>query len=435
MQYRLETRPSYILYWLLVLLPIYQDSPMSKYLGAAGYSIITPLSFVIFLYIVIFKQKGVFQRQEETHRLFILGYLLLIVSFVGLLYWLLIGNPVYYVGEFLPVKAVKVSLLYFSYPIYVYAIISCGKTLRNKADLFLPVYFCLIIITLIAIIEKSQIPYAFRELHYSGVFPYYRIRLLTTESSYTALPIFVYSGLSIYYGLTYKKVFILISSVGCYLIQLILSGSKSLAITISLFILCYVLIALRSLNRKTIFSLVVVSVIFAVFAEKMLPRIVESAQNDLDNYSSIATRMYTALIGIFIGIVYPLGVGGAAYIGIFQAALNKHIGILDKLSINISKTEILNIANSNTDYAVTVKSGILQYNMYWGILGTIFLMNVFKEISRKIVKSNIQNHEILRSVFGATVIMLVISSNFQYEFWMMYAILGCLINKQETHSI
>ena len=48
-----------LLFFLLVFLPIYKDSPLSTYLGAAGFTLVLPLALIIAtLYIVLKKVKN-----------------------------------------------------------------------------------------------------------------------------------------------------------------------------------------------------------------------------------------------------------------------------------------------------------------------------------------------------------------------------------------
>lgn len=424
----------YFIYWLLALLPIYQDSPLSGVLGAAGYTLILPVALILYLAIIFMVQKGHIKREVETKGLFKLGEWLLVISFVGLIVWVMLGNSLTFVGEFLPIKAIKVWLQYIAFPIYAYDMIFCIKRLRGPEQIFKPVIVALVILTIIAILERAQIPYAFQNLHFFGIFPYWRIRLLTVESSYTALLIYVYAGLSIYYGYGYKKRIVLATSLICYGLLVATSGSRSMIVSIALALICYVLIAAKKLNRRTIVGLLFVAILFVVFAEIMLPRIVAISESDISNYTSIATRLYTGLLGLMIGIVFPFGVGGAAYLGVFQHALSNYLSIFDKLPIRLNTLEVAYLASSQTDVALTVKSGILHYNMYWGVVGSIYLIRIFKKLSDRLNSRYIPNNEIIRAVFWGAILLLIISSNFQFEFWMMYAVLYGVVFFADTHQ-
>ena len=95
----------FLLFWL-VILPIYQDSPLSKILGAAGYSVLMPVALILItLYILI---KGKIPREKRLNELVNLGIYICGISAVAVAVWAVAGNSLTVVGEFLPIKAVKV---------------------------------------------------------------------------------------------------------------------------------------------------------------------------------------------------------------------------------------------------------------------------------------------------------------------------------------
>ena len=416
----------YFLYCALILLPIYQDSPLSLFLGAAGYTLIMPLSFVFYFLIVFFMQMGKTAKLSETRNLFLLGIWLFLISILGIIVWMAFGNSMTVLGEVLPVKAIKVLLQYFSFPLYVYSLVSCTIQIEEADRLFKPVLLTLFIITAIALVERIQIPYAFKGIHFAGTFPYYRARLLTTESSYTGMQIYCYSAVSIYYGFYCRKKRVILSALICAAILVLTSGSRSVLLSLVLVMFCYLIIAGKKLNKmavSTLFLALILLVCFIVFA---MPRIVSITQSDLSNYTSVATRLYTAVLGLGIGCVFPLGVGCAVYMGILQYSMQQYLWLFDLLPIRLNTAEIQRLITSGSDEALAVKSGILHYNIYWGILGTIFLLKIFGNVSKQLDDERIPRNEILRATLWGAVLMLIISTQFQFEFWMMFGILYSL---------
>ena len=408
-----------ILLFLLVLLPIYQDSPLSSILGAAGYSLLMPMSLILFVLHVVQSKK--ISRNIYLVDLFKLGVWMLIVSFVAIIIWVGLGNSIVVVGEFLPWKALKVCLQYFSYPAYTYLLYYYTR----KEGLFRLEQFCfivLMILTILCYFESLQSPYAFRELHFAASFPYWRIRLLTLESSWTSMMIYVYSFIALYWALATKKRLLMVITMICIGTLIFNTGSKSLMLCSVLTFLLYVIFSLRRLKKSTIFALGIIALGAVIATYFVLPKFLDAFSSDLQNYTSISTRLYTSVIGLAIGIIIPTGVGGAVYLAVFQDVLSTYMNWFQSLPFNFNMNEIIDLATKVSDEALTVKSGILHYNMYWGIIGTVFLFNNFVKLSREIRSTNATHNEFILAVFWTSVILLF-SVNFTFEFWLLYVFL------------
>ena len=406
----------------MVFLPIYEDSPLSKYLGAAGYSLVMPLSLVlIFLYAVFNKRLP---KNKNLNRLFNLCLGMTIVSYIAIIVWVVLGGDMTVMSEFLPYKALKVALQYFSYPAYIAIILICtrktGTTYIGKYS-----FFTLIVLTIICIIEKQQSPYAFRSLHFAAAFPYWRIRLLTLESSWTAMMIYAYSALSLYWSFTYKKKICLLFSILSFTILLYYSGSKTLMAAVAITILVYVIVSFRKSRKKALFTIFVAVVAFLIFTYTVFPMLKESINGDIANFSSVSTRLYTSAIGLMIGLVYPFGVGGAVSLSVYQNTLAKYLPMYRRLMPGFNLTEIESLITNHTDIALTVKSGILNANMYWGIVGTIYLIYIFSKTISSIRKKNVIYSDMLTTIFW-TAFILLFAVNMTFDFWLLYAFLLCL---------
>ena len=417
-----------ILLFLLVLFPIYQDSPLSLYLGAAGYTILMPLSLILVVIYILLTKK--FPYNPRLKELIKLGLYLAVISYVAIIVWLISGNSITVVSEFLPVKAFKVILQYFSYPSYIAMVIVATRKVGTRY-IGKYAFITLIILTIICLIEKEQSPYAFEGLHFAGVFPYWRIRLLTTESSWTAVMIYVYTVLSYYWTCYRNKQTVKIITLVCALVLMLNTGSRTLMMTVAITALIYVIVAMKRLQKRTIIGLIVVIIAMTVFVQIILPNLSQSFAVDIEQYTSLATRLYTSALGLLIGICFPFGVGGAVYLGVFQNALSRYLNVFSKLPIRFNTLEIVDLATRSTDEALTVKSGILHYNMYWGILGTSYLMRNFLKVSSELRENRVQSVDILQSAFWCAVVMVTCACNFTFEFWLMYAFLLCL---NETYT-
>lgn len=426
---------SKILLFILLLAPIYQDSPLSKYLGAAGYTILMPLSLILTTAYFIIKRK--FVQENHIKNFYKLSIWLIISSILGITIWSLLGNPINYVGEFLPVKAVKDVLQYLSYPSYLLLLFICLKK-TGEEPFFKYIFIIMIMLLVIGLLEIPQIPYAFENIHFFGAFPYYRMRLLTLEASSTSSLIIIYCGLSIINSLRNHKIIPSFISIICILFFISKTSSKALLISIMIFITIYLIMLVKSKKtKKSLLTLFLVIMLFAIVSVTILPRFTSYLESDIQNFSSTATRSYTIFISLIIGCLFPIGVGSGAHLGVLQKFMIKFINVFEKINLDLNISEILNYANTTTDQALTVKSGIMHYNLYWGIFGTIYLLNTFRKIAKDYSKSNSANKSLFLSLFWTTIILLILSVNFTFEFFILYAYLifsteqkGVLQNEQ-----
>lgn len=410
---------------ILVLLPIYQDSPLSRFLGAAGYTFVMPLSLILItLYVIIYK---CLPKNKYIFSLVKLGIGMTAISFIAIIPWLITGNSIVVISEFLPWKALKVDLQYFSYPAYITLIVilvrSVGSQYIGKYS-----FFTLIILTAIGFFEKRQLPYAFQNIHYAGSFPYWRIRLLTTESSWTAMMIIVYAALALYWAIVYKRKIAKIVTVGCVFALVFNTGSKTLLVSIAVVAIIYMVLSMKKLTPGNILKIIFSVMALILFAYLIFPRLRKAFVIDISGYSSTATRLYTSIVGLMIGVVIPCGVGPAVALGLYQRTLLRYLPWLENTFPMFNTDEIVSIATSSTDGAVTVKSGILNQNMYWGIIGTIILFRNFALLSKAVRGLDIKYSNILIAVFW-TAIVLLFALNFSFEFWLLYAFLVCLVRE------
>lgn len=312
--------------------------------------------------------KGKVTINSTVRTMVRLGIWLTAVSFIAIIIWAVAGNEMVLYGEWLPIKAMKILLQYFSFPAYISLLLTFMKNLTPD-EVCVPIFITLIILTLICIVELRQIPYAFQSIHFYGKFPYYRVRLLTRESSWTTMLICNYFTISIFYALQQKKPLIGIISIICAIILLVSSGAKSLLATIAIAIIIYFLLTIKKINNKSIFSIIGVIIIAILFIVKLWPQLNRALIADMASYTSVATRIYTIFIGILIGILIPTGLGGGIYLGVFPKVMKSYLFLFDKLSIILNTSEIYNLIYGPTDDGLSVKSGIVQYNMLWGIVG------------------------------------------------------------------
>lgn len=422
----------FIFGWI-VLLVIYQDSPLGLIAGAFGYSLVPTISILLWFAIVI-KNEGKIKIVHQVSELGKLAIYLIVISIASLFVWFIQGGNLFLLGENIIVKSIKVLLYFFSYIAFLYDMNYITRYFTEK-DFLEPIFNVFIFITLICIVEYFTKPYAFSFLHFTGGKYYGRIRLLSKESSWTSMTIFVYGILSLYYSVKVKRnYYYLIITCVCLTILLGMSSSKTLLIVVFLSVIAALLINAKKMTSKALTTSLGL-IFLGVIAYLMLANRLTSAIEISLQWSSIFTRVYTALIGFIIGIIYPMGIGTAVYLYYFPFYLQRYYYILAKYDGGYALAEINSFIRATTDEAVTVKSGLLQYNMYWGIIGTIWFLRFYlREIYIPYTKLNIRYSTLIRVAMIVTLIMLLLSNDFTFEFWLLTAFVMHALSHQGTND-
>lgn len=416
-----------ILYTIMIILPLYQDSPLQKYFGSAGESLMPTISIIIGTLFLMTTGKITTNKSIKSFfKLFAIW--LPLVSLFAIAVHLMSGGSMILYGENVFVKSIKNIIKYVAYAMYLSVMIRLMRKLSFE-QIMKPIALALFLIVIICGIELTQIPYAFKGLHYAGTFPYWRVRLLSMESSTTTGSIFMYSGLTIYYSLVKKNYLLLgLAFVSC-LFLFATTGSKTLLAAIGIVLCIYLVLSFRKINKKTMFGIMVavVGLFFAYFT--VLQKFQNSLLGDIQNYTSFATRFYSIIIGVMIGLIIPCGVGASIYLSVYPTALAKYMTWFQSKFPNLSMTEILNLINGQSDTALTVKSGLIQGHMLWGIIGSIYIMRVFISMHKQVRKRNIPLDNLLLALFWTFIALLIFAQEFGYEFWFLVAIVLWMIER------
>lgn len=407
----------YIIYCLLIILPIYQDSPLVDIIGSAGASLMPVVSVVVGTVVIILRRRIATNKYIRTWLK--LGGMLFVISYVALFAWWILGKPMTVYQEWLPTKALKIILQYFSYVIYVMVVLMFVRK-TDTQRIFAPIYFTLLLLTGICLIELTQVPEALKLFHYSGVFPYWRVRLLTKESSWTAVMIVNYSMLSLFYGLEFKKRFITVTSVICASVLLASSASKTLLGIFAIGLGIFIVYESKRLRLKSTLILIATIAALITFIFSGGVKFREMLLSDIENFTSMATRSFTIIVGAIIGIIFPFGIGASIYVSVFPEYMERWISWLPEW---LNRSEIIHYIYSDDDIGLAVKSGLFQYHVFWGVVGTtVFLISIYR-INKHLRNSSIKNKNLLTTVLLCNLVMLAFTTSFTYEFWMLLAIL------------
>ena len=403
----------YWLYSLLIFLTIYTDSPLSIYLGAFGESMLPCISLC--LYVLLVLTNRINKTDSFVQKFSFLIKFTTFLSLIAFLVYPIFGIAYTQLGESLFVKFVKLWFTFQAYICYLLLLINIAGNYTIERILK-PFFWGFILLTIILLIEFYQSPYAFTYLHTLHADIYYRIRLLTPESSATALMLEIFFALSVFY--TYyirKNKFLLGIVLICAGLHITLSGSKTLLVIICI---CGILLFFQrvkymfSFRGGLIMSGFVIGGGYAV--SFFLPKLIESSMNDLENYTSIVTRFYSIFIGYSIGVYFPLGTGFQTYMYLFPELMRNNLFLIDMINIPLRSDEIISLATSGDDNAVSAKSFLGQSSIYWGVIGTYFFIRNYVKLYNY-SKCNIeQGSTLFKVLLILIVVQLLFSSGLDY---------------------
>lgn len=407
---------NYFIYFTLVFSSVFQDFFLVNYIGEFGRSITAIITIPMFiLYIILNKKKIVINKNIKI--LIKLGLYLLFINMIALSKYLIIdlGN-IGILDENVVIQTIKGYIYFANIVIFMILIYNLQKNIK-KEDVFKPFVFTFIFLFFVLIIESMNIPNALPMLH--NEFPYYRVRLTTSESSWTSSIIVIYFALSYYYY-KYIKSNKLMRILSVFICVIFIFNSSSKGLIIALLVTILIMILIDSNMKTKIVSIFMVGIIMTL----IVPSIQESILSDLRNYTSIVTRSYSILIGIIYIILNPFGTGNALYLIKYPEMLNRYINLFNNVNFKFNLSEIYTYIRATTSQNISAKSAFVQYGLYWGIVGTLmmiyFLINIYKDA----FKSKDKKYTVIKFAYINTLILLIttISFDIKYEVWILFSV-------------
>lgn len=411
----------YILYFILVFLTTYTDTPLQKYFGAFGFSCLPILSYIIYAVFILTKRQ-IPDNKFAKDFIKLINYTF-IISIIAILIVAIEGLPMDVKGTSILTKTFNLYITFIGYVLFVIIISSITQKLTVN-QIYSPFLYIFIILSIYGYFEYKMIPNAFLNLH--GVnHEYWRIRLLTAESSWTAPILEIFFLMSFYFTFYIKKSKLLtLIVVACLFYQISISSSKSFMIIILLSVIYggwnYVL----KVNRKYKFITLLLSVFIVVTSLMViLPRLQNDMTYDLEESTSFATRFITILAGLNVGIILPFGSGFGTYLYLLPKSLNYIFSLFSNYGLNLNEMKtIYFMSDSNT--GMTAKSFLGQSTMYWGILGSIYFFRklfVFFKLSMQRINPNEQL--IYKMLLFIITINLFLMSDMEYLYLLVISLL------------
>jgi hypothetical protein len=423
---------------ILLVLTFYQDFPLVNMIGEIGRSPIIVL-FPLFIFCEIAqlsKHKRITNTSKvQKHMTWLILYLS-IVSMAYVLIQFMQGNYSF-VGVNLLSKSIKVLtyfiviLLYIRHMALIFSKITSLKVLYGA---FMSAFTILVVIM---IVEIATMPDALTFLH-SRSGSYWRVRLLTSESSTTGSIVVVYSAILVYlsrYLSSGAKTLSLIYVGVFFFYYLFETGSKGFLI-VSMLTLVVTMMRFLDFRKKRNFILLISAVLaMYLFVAYFSSGLISSFSNDIENYTSSYTRMGTIIIAIVTVAHHPLGVGTGAYLIYFDQYLTDAINFMSRFYYNtfgisqINTGELLRYTES--DKNLGVKSGFFQWVMFGGIYCVIFFYLVSKDLILKVKNSFILFLALVFTLFS----LLFIALEIKYEVWLLFAFISSFFGEKKIETL
>lgn len=414
----------YFIYFILVFTSIFQDLVFYKYIGEFGRALTGLITVPIFLTFFILKKK-IFINIYVKKLIWLELYLIIVNIISIIIYQFIEHGDLIILGENIAVKAIKGNSYFIVIILYLILLTNIQKDIEIK-KMFNPFVSAFFFIFIILIIELFTKPNALPLIHNDKF--YWRIRLTTSESSTTSsLIVALFIPTLFYYSSVIKNKFMTILSFAVFIIFVITSSSRGFqgALLIALLIIIFK----SEVNIKIKLMLIA---LFTVSFYFLFSYIIESFISDIEIYTSLITRVYTSYIGLIYGIIYPFGTGNAMYLIHYPKILLDNLSIINKIDIEFNLTEIYSYIYGNSDSNISAKTSILQYNMYWGIVGTIYFLTFYYKIFIELIKSKIKNKFIIEYgyIFILVLVFSTIALDIKYEVWAFLSLSIYLLNNR-----
>lgn len=415
---------------ILLILTTYQDFTLVNSYGEVFRTPI-PLLVPIFLiveFIIIIKKRSIICTQIQKYFAVLVSWIIL-VSLVLVCYFYIIGMY-NYLDENLFNKAFKGFTYFILILLYMRHLYFIFSKLNNR---FIGFSFILVItlLNIILIVEYFTMPNALLFLH-SNPSEYNRIRLLTAESSWTGTIYVIYCSISLYLSKLSNKKFHSIYIILSFISFSLISESKGFLVVAIISIIPFFF---KRMNVKH-YLYIIVALIFVGTAWNLYFSEVFKVHfmSDIQNYTSISTRMGLVFSAINIFFFHPFGVGTGAYIYYLANKIPDIFPWLDYVfnmlfSWTPNKSELVSLSQETA--GLSVKSGMFQWILIGGIFSIIFFWRLYRYF-----KENINDFVLTYSLyFIALSTFFYVSFDIKYEIWLYFSFIDSIVINQKYKDI
>ncbi|MGF7046853.1 hypothetical protein J2T13_001355 [Paenibacillus sp. DS2015] len=423
---------------ILLIMTVYQDFPLVNMIGEIGRTPII-LLFPIFVFCEIAMLSKHKKLMYVTKLQKYLCAFIIYLSFVSMAYILVqfMQSNYSFGSENLLGKAIKVLIYFVVILLYVRHMQLVFSKIQSYKLLYSCFFAAVTLMIVIMIVELISMPNALTFLH-SGNQPYWRVRMLTSESSTTGSIVVVYAAILVYLTQYLKraaKTLSILYASSFLLFNLFVTGSKGFMVVILLTLVVTMVKFLDFRKKRNFILLIVVILAMYLFIAYFSAGILNSFNNDMQNYTSAYTRIGTIIISLATVFHHPFGVGTGAYLMYFDNYLDYSISLMSRFYYNVFGVSEINVGElmqySGSDKNVGVKSGFFQWVMFGGVFSVVFFYLLAKNLITK-VKSNLILFIALMFVLLS---LLFIALEIKYEVWLLFAFISLFLGEKEmNHS-
>lgn len=421
-----------ILVFLVLLSSVYQDFPLINTYGELARSPIVFFTPFMLLYLGLFKRIFI-SHYVKVFMLYI--FYLIVLSIIFTVFFILRVEAFSLFEENVLIKTIKMSL----YPLVSIVLYLFIFNYLKSNDNFIfslakQIYFIQLLLLTILIIEWTQLSDGYTIFHYlhSSQRLYWRIRLLTLESSWSGSIAVVFSLLPVYFVnqniLKYKKNLVFLTSFSFLVLYSISSESKGYLLLFMISILPNLAKTInKSQYRKYILPAIIagVFVLSAVFAN-LYDNIVEQFYTSI----TFGTRFSSYIASARVLVFHPFGVGLGPYIYYYTESIKAVIdtGWMNVFNLNEISGYLI------TTNALSTKTYFFDQLMFGGIGFLIFFHQFFYLRYKRLTKDPSAGTLKIILIFLILSGMLYITYHVKYEVWIFLAIIDYLETNKE-HKI
>jgi hypothetical protein len=405
------------------------DLPVQEMLGTLGASPIWAVSAIIFVFFLIHNRFSLYI--DKYSRFFMVYFLLTFCISLIQCVW-------YYISEGTILNSYGVSVFSkhvfaSSYYLFYFLAIYCASyALRSvpgnifKKSVILIAFFLVFIITIEYVAPDTLAPF---HLSMEGYGIGSRLRLLSPEPSIAAFTFNIFLLMAI----TLSNVnLVRLVLWGALLVGNLLIGSKSslLLIMFGGLLVFYFNMSFIQKIKSLVVLIPVMGVVIYIFLYTVLPALTV----DIENFSSVSTRMITSLWAVCSLFYYPLGEGYGTYTVWFVDPLETATNLANSLvPFPLNLIEINDMVD--TGNYLSAKSGILFSVVHSGFMAVIFYFIIFRNAFRDVQKSNVDYYQkiLLRVTLWYSLLSILLAVNMEvlYAFLLPFIVVGHLKNQNQ----
>lgn len=404
-------------FFLFIYFSLYQDFILVNYIGEIGRNFLN--IFLPFLFVfVIYKFKNKFTYVEKG--ILYLIFYLISISLVICIWYLFQGKL-----EFTHIVKLFKSSSYIIFIFMFYRVTLYFLSQITLLDQLKVILLVLFTQYLTMLIEFTQLPNAFEFLHgfirESG--EYYRIRLLTRESSWTST---IFMALTFIVLLLVREVKLTASIkmfVGLFVFIVfiqytLLTGSKGYFIGIVLSLIIVYFMNYKSNLLPSILMVVGITVVFLFFQNEIIGLFTDKIGESFGSSTSLITRVVLMHSSVDMLLNYPFGVGLGMYA---DEMLNSTSSVLDGFRyMNLySLHEIYGYLNDPKN--LTGKTFLFIYMGYAGIFFLLLSLVFLWYLKNLVSQLGLTFSERTILVYILIAAFLFVNLENKYEVWLVIA--------------